>query len=58
MLEIFHINKYFIFYKFIKFNMVICMKVTGETFSFLQREKRSGGIKCEVVKPGKYLFTQ
>jgi len=39
MLEIFHINKYFIFYKFIKFNMVICMKVTGETFSFYHKRK-------------------
>ena len=25
----------------IKFNIVICMKVTGETFSFIQKEKRS-----------------
>jgi len=31
------------------------MKATVRFFS--QKEKRSGRIKCEVVKPGKYLYT-
>ncbi len=38
--EIFHVNKYFIFYKFIKLNIVTCMKVTGETFSLSKQESK------------------
>jgi len=37
------------FHKFIKFNMVICMKVTGETLSF--HHKRKG---TEEVRYQKY----
>jgi hypothetical protein len=38
---IFYLNKYFVFYVFIKLNIVICMKVTGETFSFHKKRKRA-----------------
>jgi len=35
------------FHKFIKFNMVICMKVTGETFSFHHKRKRAEGVRYQ-----------
>jgi len=47
--EIFHVTKYFVFYKLIKLNIVTCMKVTGETFSF--HHKRKG---AEEVRYQKY----
>jgi hypothetical protein len=37
--EIFYITKYFVFYKLIKLNIINCMKVIGETFSFIKKEK-------------------
>jgi len=41
------------FYRFIKLNIVTCMKVTGETFSF--HHKRKG---AEEVRYQKYLNFQ
>ncbi len=35
------------FLKFIKFNMIICMKVTGETFSFHHKRKRAEGVRYQ-----------
>jgi len=45
--EILHLNKYFVFYVFIKFNIVIWMKVTGETFSFNHKRKRAEGVRYQ-----------
>jgi len=53
MREIFHVNKYFAFDKFIKFNIVTCMKVTEETFSFIFKRKGA-----EEVRYQKYLNFQ
>ena len=45
--EIFHLNKYFVFYVFIKFNIVNCMKVTGETFSSYCKRKGAEEVRYQ-----------